>query len=110
MLALASHLHQPSPMDKGWHLIILDDQWRPCRAEPIVADWRTPFARLVALECRWIVLHQSRRPSRNIDPGHNDIMLTRTLVRWLRPFDIRMADHIIRAGDARFSFRAAGLL
>ncbi len=97
-------------MEEGLHLIILDDHWRPRRAERIAHDWRAPIARLVEQDCRWIALHQSRHPPLAPDPYREDIMLTRSLARWLRPFDMRLADHIIRAGDIRFSFRAAGLL
>lgn len=97
-------------MEEGLHLIILDDHWCPRRAERIARDWRAPIARLVAQDCRWIALHQSRPPPLGPDPQSDDIMLTRALARWLRPFEMRLADHIIRAGDTRFSFRAAGLL
>lgn len=97
-------------MATGLHFIVLDDRWRPCRAEPVSGDWRVPIARLVAQDCRWIALHQSRRLPLGSNPAEDDIRLTRALVRWLRPFDIRLADHVIDAADARFSFRAAGLL
>ncbi|MBU0773715.1 MAG: hypothetical protein KKH54_00635, partial [Alphaproteobacteria bacterium] len=43
-------------------------------------------------------------------PRPADIALTRTLARRLRPLDMRLADHMIEAGESRFSFRAAGLL
>lgn len=91
-------------------LALLDRTGRPVRVEPLASDWRDTLRRLVADEGSWIALFQQRPPARSASPSADDIALTRALIRSLRPLDLRVADHIIEAGEARFSFRAAGLL
>ncbi|MFB0875530.1 MULTISPECIES: JAB domain-containing protein [unclassified Sphingobium] len=91
-------------------LALLDRTGRPVRVEPLASDWRHTLRRLVADEGSWIALFQQRAPTRSPTPGPADIALTRALIRILRPLDLRLADHVIQAGEARFSFRAAGLL
>jgi DNA repair protein RadC len=92
------------------NLLILDAAWRPRDRVPLVDDWRAVIGRLLALEGQWLAIHQQRPADAPALPSPVDIALTRTLTRRLRPLDMRLADHMIEAGESRFSFRAAGLL
>ncbi len=49
-------------------------------------------------------------PSGNPQPSQTDKRATQTLCAMLRPLGVNIADHIILAGDDRFSFRDLGLL
>jgi hypothetical protein len=91
-------------------LALLDADWRPHGVIPLQPDWRGTFGRLLASDGRWLALIQQRAAGASSLPRTDDIMLTRLLARRLRPLDMQLADHVIQAGDARFSFRAAGLL
>lgn len=91
-------------------LLILDAAWQPRDHVPLADDWRTVIGRLLELEGRWLALHQQRSGDIPALPRPADIALTRALTRRLRPLDMRLADHMIVAGESRFSFRAAGLL
>lgn len=94
----------------GLDLLILDRTWRPRDRVPLAHDWRTVIGQLLALEGRWLAIHQQRPGDTPALPRPADIALTRALTRRLRPLDMRLADHMIEAGESRFSFRAAGLL
>jgi DNA repair protein RadC len=91
-------------------LAILDADWRPCDLLPFHQEWGIVMRHLLESERNWIALLQRRRPTACALPDSRDIALTRTLAHSLRPLDLRLADHVIEAGNARFSFRAAGLL
>ena len=91
-------------------LLILDPGWRPCHRVPLAGEWRGILRCLLDLEGRWLALYQQRRTSLGPFPAPADIVLTRMLSRRLRALDMHLADHLIRAGEKRFSFRAAGLL
>ncbi|CCW19139.1 hypothetical protein EBBID32_35030 [Sphingobium indicum BiD32] len=91
-------------------LLILDAAWRPRDRVPLVDDWRAVIGRLLALDGRWLALHQQRLGDAPALPHPADIAVTRALTRRLHPLDMRLADHMIEAGETRFSFRAAGLL
>lgn len=91
-------------------LALLDDDWRPCGLIPLEQDWRGAFGRLLDTDGRWLALIQQRPVSSATSPQAEDIMLTRMLARRLRALEMALADHVIHAGKARFSFRAAGLL
>ncbi|WP_298397815.1 JAB domain-containing protein [Sphingobium sp.] len=94
----------------GLTIAILDHQWRPRHAHPMEDGWRGLIDRALADEARWLALIQRRRADCPALPRSADISLTRALARHLRALDLRLADHVIHAGPARFSFRAAGLL
>ena len=96
--------------DDALMLALLDRHWRPLRMVPLTQDWRTVVRRLIADEGSCVALFQLRAKADSPDPRPADIALTRALHRRLRALDIRLADHLIVAGDTRFSFRAAGLL
>ena len=49
-------------------------------------------------------------PSGDPRPSATDRATTQTLCAMLRPLGVRLADHIILAGDERISFRDLGLL
>ncbi len=90
-------------------LFLLDEYWRPQHHLPL-SDWPETVAQLLAQDARWIALHQLRTPTAGPAPRLADIALTRMLRRQLQPLGLRLADHVIRAGDERFSFRRSGLL
>lgn len=76
-----------------------------CVALPVRAIVREALVR----QCRFLLLYHSHRggiPS----PSPDDILTTRLLCRVLKPLHIRLADHVIYAGERRFSFRQQGLL
>ena len=89
---------------------ILDNRWRPRRILPVRHHWTAVLPDLVVDGHHWIALIQRRPPHQAASPGPDDITLTRTIIRSVRPLDLRVADHLIAAGDQWFSFRAAGLL
>jgi hypothetical protein len=91
-------------------LALLDTDWRPRGIVPLQPDWRGTFGRLLAMDGQWLALIQQRAAGTSCLPRPDDIMLTRLLARRLRPLDMHLADHVIQAGPARFSFRAEGLL
>ncbi|NWK96632.1 hypothetical protein DM806_13365 [Sphingobium lactosutens] len=96
--------------DAGPILAILDQHWRPRMFLPLRQDWHQLLRHLLADEGSWVALIQHRRQEETPLPRPADIALTRALTRSLRPLDLRLADHVIHAGTARFSFRGAGLL
>ena len=91
-------------------MVILDGDWRPVERLTGQTDWRTLMQTLLTRECRWLALEQKRKGRSSPLPDATDIALTRSLCRRLRPMDMQLADHVIRAGGDHFSFRAAGLL
>ena len=98
-------------LDRDTLLIaMLDHDWRPRRIVPLQREWRDTFRQLLGADIRWLALIQQRSVEASPLPRPDDIMLTRTLARRLRPLDMKLADHVIHAGKSRFSFRAAGLL
>lgn len=96
--------------DAGLMLAILDQDWRPRRLLPLRADWSLLVRHVLAEDGKWLAVLQQRPPNDTPLPRATDIRLTRALARSLRPLDLRLADHVIRAGPTRFSFRGAGLL
>ena len=103
--------HAAAMTDRDTFLLaLLDADWRPNGVIPLQSDWRGTFGRLLATDGRWLALIQQRAAGASSLPRPDDIMLTRLLARRLRPLDMQLADHVIQAGPARFSFRAAGLL
>ena len=94
------------------HLVIaiLDEEWRPQRTVPLDVGWQDALLRLIADEESWVALIQRRSPALSPAPRAADLMLTRLLFRSLRALGIGLADHVIEAGQDRFSFRTAGLL
>lgn len=91
-------------------LAILDQDWRPRLFLPLGQDWHRLLHDLLADEGIWVALIQHRRQDETPLPRLADITLTRALARSLRPLELHLADHVIHAGTARFSFRGAGLL
>lgn len=91
-------------------LLILDPVWRPCHRVPLAGEWRTILRRVLDHDGQWLALYQHRRTASGPFPAPADIALTRSVARRLRALDMHLADHMIRAGEKRFSFRAAGLL
>ncbi|WP_242130445.1 JAB domain-containing protein [Sphingobium sp. Sx8-8] len=90
------------------HLLILDQQWRPLHRLAADQDWRTAVAAMLQWDSRWIAIEQER-PDGHL-PQWADIRLTRAVSKRLRAMEITLADHVIHSGNARFSFREAGLL
>ncbi|WP_420146414.1 JAB domain-containing protein [Sphingobium sp.] len=91
-------------------IAMLDDEWRPRGIMPLKRDWQGAFAQLLYTDAAWLALIQQRPVGSSPSPRPDDIMLTRMLARRLKPLDLKLADHVIHAGKARFSFRDAGLL
>ncbi len=60
-------------------------------------------------DCRFLLLGHSHGHG-DPAPSTADIRTTRLLCRMLTPLRISLVDHIIYAGNARFSFREQGLL
>jgi DNA repair protein RadC len=65
--------------------------------------------RLLACSCAAVILHH-RHPSGFAEPSDADIITTRAFAGLLRQLGIRLHDHLIEGGAARFSFRAQGLI
>ncbi len=65
--------------------------------------------RLLACPCKLVILHHSH-PSGRIEPSEADITATRAFAGLLRLLGMRLHDHVIQGGQARFSFRAEGLI
>ncbi|MBH1993327.1 MAG: hypothetical protein I8H86_10620 [Sphingomonadaceae bacterium] len=97
-------------MTHALHLLVLDATWRPRHRIAFGPDWRTAVTGLLACDCRWVAIDQRRAPEARATPNSGDIVLTRALARRLRPLEMQLADHVIHAGQSRFSFRMAGLL
>lgn len=89
---------------------VLDEGWRPCRLLPVVDNWTTLLHSLLSDDHRWIALLQRRPAGEAATPRRDDIILTRAVIRSIKPLDLHVADHLIAASDQWFSFRAAGLL
>jgi hypothetical protein len=64
---------------------------------------------LLALPCTAVVLHHCH-PSGRAQPSEADIHATRAFAGLLRLLGMRLHDHVIIGGDARFSFRDEGLI
>jgi hypothetical protein len=94
------------------HLVIaiLDEEWRPQRMVPLDIGWQDALLRLIVDEDSWVAIIQRRAPTLSPAPRAADLMLTRLVFRSLRALGIGLADHVIEAGQDRFSFRTAGLL
>jgi len=56
------------------------------------------------------VLFAHCHPSTVVEPSEADKAITKTLVGVLEPFDVRVLDHIIVAGNLSYSFTEHGLL
>ncbi|UZW55783.1 DNA repair protein RadC [Sphingobium sp. JS3065] len=89
-------------------LLVLDEEWRPLHRLHADHDWRRTMDALLRWDSHWLAIEQ-RRAGGPL-PYWTDIRLTRTLSKHLRPMEICLADHVIRSGQGRFSFREAGLL
>lgn len=92
------------------HLLILDQDGRLLRRVDGSSDWRDIMVELLQVEGDWIVIEQQRANDPSPQPKWDDIRLSRTISRRLRPMEVKLADHIIHGGSRRFSFREAGLL
>ena len=72
-----------------------------------------PFRKIthdaLSVEAHSVILAHNH-PGGDPRPSHADIETTRTIARLFAPLEIRVADHLIVAGDQIFSFREAGLL
>ncbi|BBF70051.1 MULTISPECIES: JAB domain-containing protein [Sphingomonadaceae] len=97
-------------MEDELAIAILDGAWRPQRLLTLRQDWHGVLHHLLRDEGSWVALIQRRGGHASHLPCWRDVALTRTIARRLRPLEIRLADHLIHAGESRFSFRAAGLL
>ncbi len=97
-------------MEDELALAILDGDWRPQRLLTLRQDWHGLLHHLLRDEGSWVALIQRRNDRASPLPRLGDVALTRTVARSLRPLDMMLADHVIHAGEMRFSFRAAGLL
>jgi hypothetical protein len=91
-------------------LAILDGEWRPHRLLTLRQDWHGLLHHLLKDAGSWVALIQRRGVHMSPLPCWHDVALTRTIARSLRPLDMMLADHVVHAGEMRFSFRAAGLL
>ncbi|HEX7743393.1 MAG TPA: JAB domain-containing protein [Sphingobium sp.] len=92
------------------HLLALDEHWRPLGRLDGGGEWRDIVSHLLHLDSQWLVIEQRRADDPFPTPRWGDIHLSRTLSRRLRPMEMKLADHVIHAGQRRFSFREAGLL
>jgi len=90
------------------NLLVLDDEWHALHRLPVDLDWQRTVDALLRWDSHWLAIEQ-QRPGSPL-PCWTDIRLTRTLSKRLRPIEIALADHVIRTGKGRFSFRQAGLL
>jgi hypothetical protein len=97
-------------MDAGIDFVLLDAQWRPRVRFSAATRWHDLLSVLIRLDGRWIAIDQRRIEDAPVQPDARDIALTRSAYRRLRPLDMVLTDHVIRAGGSRFSFRSAGLL
>jgi|GEM_PF-2737118 len=75
----------------------------------LVIDLAHIVPRLLTFSCESVVLHHCH-PSGIAAPSEADIAATRTFAGLLRLLGMRLHDHVIIGGDARFSFRAQGLI
>lgn len=90
--------------------LLLDDDWRPLRRVEGARDWRHVTQELLRHGSRWLIVEQVRPAVRSPHPHRDDIRLARSIVRRLRPLEVKLADHVIQGSGDQFSFRAAGLL
>lgn len=97
-------------MNDPMMLAILDGEGRPRRLVTLRQEWPAVIHRLLIDESDWVALIQRRDRHACPLPSLRDVTLTRAVARTLRPLDMKLADHVIHAGETRFSFRAAGLL
>lgn len=78
-------------------------------SETVALPVRGLVARALRLRAENLVIAHSH-PSGDPRPSARDVRETIRLERLLFPLDIALADHVIVAGQARFSFKAAGLI
>ncbi|KFG91106.1 DNA repair protein RadC [Sphingobium herbicidovorans NBRC 16415] len=90
--------------------LLLDNDGRPLRRVAADDGWRRVVRELLELDSQWLVIEQRRFDDQAPVPRWDDIRLSRTISRRLRPMDVKLADHVIRGSGDQFSFRAAGLL
>lgn len=91
-------------------LILLDERWRPCRRLNMPAQLSELASILLGEDARWIVIEQRDGACTNGVPAAHHLAFSRALIRQVRPLGVTLVDHIVRSGQDRFSFRAAGLL
>ena len=70
---------------------------------------RLVVADALSMDATAVVLAHSH-PSGNAEPSAADLTLTRRLAETLAAVDVRLADHLVIAGETVTSFRALGLL
>ena len=92
------------------HFLVLDDDWRLLRRLEAKDGWCSVVAQLLQCDSQWIVIDQQRLDASSPMPSRDDIRLSRAISRRLRPMEVKLADHVIRSWQSRFSFREAGLL
>lgn len=93
--------------DSAGHWI--DSIVRQGDCDSVTLDLRM-LATLLADQHFPIMLIRHSHPSGVTEPSSGDIAATRSIATLGRLLGVRLYDHVIEAGDARFSFRAAGLL
>ncbi|EZP70838.1 DNA repair protein RadC [Sphingomonas paucimobilis] len=91
-------------------IVALDEDWRPLGRVDGRGDWPGIVRALLSLESAWLVIEQQRPDEPVPRPRLEDIRLSRAVASRLRPMEMKLADHVIRGGQRRFSFRQAGLL
>ena len=122
-MAVLSVLEDIRPDERRWrfhpqlmdvaetvHFLVLDDDWRLLRRLEAKDGWCSVVAQLLQCDSQWIVIDQQRLDASSPMPSRDDIRLSRAISRRLRPMEVKLADHVIRSWQSRFSFREAGLL
>lgn len=74
-----------------------------------VVDHRLIAKRALELLATQVIMAHNH-PSGSAEASSQDIALTNRIAEALALFDIRLLDHLIIAGNERFSFRASGML
>lgn len=85
------------------------DLWLSAQTDNVRFTVRSLASRALALDAAALLIAHNH-PGGDARPSKRDIEETRRLERVLFPLSVRLADHVIIAGGARFSFREAGLL
>lgn len=100
---------RPMNVTESLSILALDDVGRPLLRIDGRTHWRDLVSQLLRLDSQWLVIEQ-RRNDGLPSPRQEDIRLSRSLSRRLRPMEMKLADHVIHGRNACFSFREAGLL
>jgi DNA repair protein RadC len=81
----------------------------PGEPRKVTLPLREIVSAVVETDCRFLLLNHSHCHGDPM-PSPEDVIATRMLCRMLSPLRVRLADHVIYAGNRRFSFREEGLL